>query len=196
MSQVLSYVQTGLLAGVLVILTFVLAAMPDGLASLQAAPLPDSRVDILVEPLNRLRSTLDSLPEKIRPAMPASPERMPVTQNAELSKLTAQLARLEQVLRQRPRLESAGQGQDGTTPPAWGRVESFAKRRAALKDADLRSFKRSFFLWDESQVLARYGVPTKILVLDHGVESWKYEDRDRELYLDFRIHRGRVVDAW
>jgi len=70
------------------------------------------------------------------------------------------------------------------------------KTKATLKDADLKSFKRSFYLLDESELVARYGVPNSIIVTKIGMERWQYRDAVRELYLSFDLHRGRVVNTW
>ena len=149
-----------------------------------------------MQPLNRLQSTLDSLPEKLRSAVPSGLERRPVVENTDLSKLTEQLARLERALRQAPRGATAGHRSNGSRPPAWDGIAPVAKTKATLQDAALKSFKREFFLLGESELVARYGVPTGISVAPTGTERWRYADPDRNLYLSFDLHWGRVVNVW
>ena len=195
MSKVVAYIQTALLSGVLVLLACVLVSMPDELSSLQAAP-RETRVDLLLEPLNRLRSTLDSLPQKLRSAMPSGLERRSVVENAQLSKLTAQLARFEQAMRQLPGRATIGNAPDVSRPPAWDRIASLVKTKKGLQDGDQKPFKRKFFLWDEAELLARFGVPTEIHVAASGKEMWNYNDPNRDLYFQFDLHRGRVINVW
>lgn len=194
--QVVAYVQTGLLAGVFFLLVSDMARMSDEPSS--PAP-PDLGEETLVGlhqfsvAMDSLRSTLDTLPGKLRLAMPKGLERQPIMEDAGLSKLTAQIARLEQTLRKRQGNSPSGSVRHGDRPPVWGNV---ARLVEAKKSAGRTSIRRSYFLYSESDLVARFGVPSEIVLSPTGTERWKYTNRDRNLDLGFDLHWGRVIDVW
>src|SRR5690606_17602682 len=73
-SQLLAYVQTGLLAALVIVLTLVLLGMPDrSFLPRPAAPSAEG-ADVLLEPLQRLNAILASLPQRLAPDAPAAAE--------------------------------------------------------------------------------------------------------------------------
>jgi hypothetical protein len=193
-SPLLAYVQTGLLAAVLIVLTLVLLGMSDRPFVPRPAEPPEARAEVLLEPLRRLTATLDSLPQRLAPqGAPASEPRV-VVGSPELEKIGAQLARLEQGWRGGAPV-AASLERDASRPPAWDAVTTVMSAKRSLEGAEKEAFLRRFFLMHESELLARFGVPTKITVHE-GTERWNYDDTAKGLYLDFALHQGRVIKLW
>jgi hypothetical protein len=191
-----AWLQTVLLAGICVLLTLDLLGAPQDPLPSPAAPREVQADPRLVEILRGLRSAVDTLSERLRSGVPGLPERQSIGEVTELTKLTEQLARLEHALRREPGAAASVRAPDGNRQPAWDRIEPLIKARDALEGAERAAFLRTFLLLDESEVLARHGVPTEILVDGSGVERWHYNDPEKNMHLAFLIHRGRVIAVW